>query len=341
MMIATLVAVLLTGQGWWYAGSTQSVQIKAVLPAALDEVQDPRVRVTLKLGEAVLHQSTRPWPEGQADWDWPIEVPEVDQPVRMRVIWSLLGGPGSRVISRGAEDVFVIPRDQVLKPLRELALREALHVVDRDGGFAAALDRLEIKHKRYGRADQLPMRPGLVVVAPDTWRGEPFEQGALRRVRPGGVLVLRQNHEELRQISGVALSRSPGTGLVHTAGGHVVVTRMSRVLGLAEMDAGDVLWSASGSEPWQPGFAVKPVKGIGADMLVWQSAAKDPATVERVYALAMQRDGVPVILFQLPLGSVNHDPRSASVLYSMLTFLSQAPRADQHPEQAAKDRNSK
>jgi len=324
MMAAAIILLVLESHGWWYAGSTQEVRVRAVIPEQVHAADTPRIQLSLSLGQVVLKQTTHNWPAGESEWSWPLEVPEVKQPVRMRLEWVLCTGPDQKVLDRGGQHIYVLPRSQTIEPLQDLAERRDVFLVDPRGTLSADWQAMEIEHTRVVHANELPMRPELVVIAPGTWSGEPLEQKALRRLQPKGLLILRQSEPQLKQLAGLRVERALGSGTLQTHPEHALMLGIERAVGLHPMPLSFVLESDSDPAAWLPGLNIQDAKQHEAESLIWQSTADDPRNMQAAYALTLMRDETHVVLWQVPLKPMQQDPRAALVLHGILQYLERA-----------------
>ena len=193
---ALLAIVLLSHQGYWVAGTQQTVNVRSVLvdPAkagmpAADWVWDLALgNVSLAHGKLGIDQT------GQ-EVELKVVCPQVRTRISLVLSWRLLGRADGRELAAGTAKVQAFPAD-LTDAWPRIMRGHALVVVDPEGALSKFLGDAKVPFTRTGGVSALQFERGdMVLVAPGALDGSRFEQSAfLALARSGsGVMIFRQS----------------------------------------------------------------------------------------------------------------------------------------------------
>ncbi|MEM9250952.1 MAG: hypothetical protein AAGB29_01265 [Planctomycetota bacterium] len=317
MIAESMVALVLSHGGWWYAGDEQLVAARITAREVAEQQGSTELELTLRLGDATIERSIVRPVSLTDSMAWSVEAPNVEVTVALEVGWRLLDGQRGGVIDSGAETVRVVPRETAAKWLRRVADVVDVTVLDPSGELSDGLTAMNVTHRRVKGVDSLTVDDGLVIVAEGALTGASFEQRALLTAASRGLLVLCQRIEGPTMLFGLGLLKKTGRGeLRWTASGKAWFGDLS--------DAGPPVWDLAGlGKPASPSCLAGDFQG--STVLMEREPAEGEHAEAGVFAVDLRSwAGRRIVLWQAPLGPIDHDPRTALLIASAMRHLAKA-----------------
>ena len=301
----TLLLVMLSGEGYWLGGRTETVRfqwnVKQPLTAATITWRLTCGGAALATGQFVLPAQDR---MGKVR----LKLPEVRGPTEMRFVYRAEQAGQAKPIAEGAVTVHVYP-DNLLASAAQKMKAKQLFIWDEAEGLPAVLKSRGVPfvHVR-GDADLQFVRPDLLIVGADQLGKEAQGQDKLLNLAAAGtsVLVLRQTQPET--LAGYRLARRVLPAKLVWQADHPLACRLR-----------PFETPALGRDGWAIRLpADEPALEIG-----WwpgEVPSRKPAPIDALVVVKALGKG-RIVLCQVPLGRWETDPRSQMFLLDALDYL--------------------
>jgi hypothetical protein len=299
---AALVMVVLSGQGYWFQGQRGTVEIAWVLG---QEMPGAEVIWRLQLGEATVTSGRAPMPATGAAIR--IEAPAVRARTAMRWMFEVRD-EGGRLLSSGERTIHVFPTRMLDGLARRLGERKLL-LLDPDGQLAPLLREAGVPHELVTESTLRLRQADLVMVAPDALDASPFSQAPLIGQARGGASVFLFAQHRPDRLAEFAVRDRPVAPLKWRED-HVLFSGLDSQDLQRWIDRGEVR-------------AIQlPADEPALELAWWPEAArgKQPGPIEALAVTQRVGDG-RIVLWQVPLGSFDSDPRSQMLLRNAIDFL--------------------
>jgi len=301
----TLLLVILSGDGYWFSGRTETVQVQW-------NVKEPLAAATitwhLDCGGAKLTSGRIVLPAKDRTGKVRLTLPEVRVASEMQFVYRAEQAGGPKAIAEGSLPVHVYPQT-ILAGVADRAKGKRVFVWDRPEDLPALLKAAGVQYTVVRKeADLQFVRPDIILVGPEQLGSAAEGQGKLMNLANAGasVLVLRQTQPA--SLIGYAVVRRTAPAKLEWLADHPL-TRYLRLLG--PRDIGPDAWAVQ-----LP--ADEPAQGIA-----WwprEAAGDEPAPIDALVLVKALEKG-RIVLCQVPLGPWESDPRSQLFLADALDYL--------------------
>jgi hypothetical protein len=302
---ATLLLVLLSSEGYWFGGRTETAQVQW-------NVKEPAVAVTitwrLVCGDAPLAAGRIVLPAKDQVATIRLILPEVRVATEMRLVYRAEQTAGPKAVAEGSLTAHVYPKDLLAGVAQRSRGKQAL-VWDRPEGLPALLKAAGVPYALVRNETDLQfIRPDMILVGSGQLGEEVEGQGRLLNLANAGTSVLVLRQIRAAKLAGYALvRRAPPTKLDWLAD-----HPLARHLRLFEP-------RGIGPDAW----AVQLPADEPAQEIAWwprEAPGEEPAPIDALVLVKAVGKG-RLVLCQVPLGPWESDPRSQLFLAAALDYL--------------------
>jgi len=321
---ATILIVLLSGQGHWFSGRPASVEVrwsvKDELPEAVLSWQ-VEFAATRLAGERVALRS------GPEPTRIVVTPPEVRIRTDMRWVYQVHRKADGQLLTEGVETLRVYPR-QPLAGVAERLTDKTLLVCDTPEGLPRLLAQAGIRHTVLdGGGDavaKLQAASGdIILIGRDQLADSPFGQTAVVNQASAGASVLLFAQTRVTRLAGYPLLRRPRPTKLEWRMDHPLLT---------DFGAGDLAdWPRADGDVWAVQLpADEPV----LEVAYWprETPGTEPVPLDALLVVKSVGAG-RMVLCQLPLGPWGEDPRVQLLVRNMLDYLATRPEPTLPPSQ--------
>ena len=306
MKAATLIILLLSNQGYWLSNQTGTISVQwnatsGVLAADLQ--WDLMIyEVTLASGKVAMPTDDKPATIS-------IKIPQVRVRTTARFAYRLIRRDNSKQLDKGEVPINLFPPDLTSGWADRLHDKQ-LVVIDSPDGLPKLLDAAKVQYARVDDASRID-RADVILVGPDQIDDSTFAQSAIMTLAEQGrsVMIFRQSKPS--QIAGYPQVTRPMPTKLTWRLDHPLFERFSE----ADLQS----WLASG--PTIQAIEL-PADESALELAWWprESPGIKPVPIEAAALVKAVGTG-RIVLFNIPLGDWQHDPRSQLLLNNALTYL--------------------
>jgi hypothetical protein len=301
----TLLLVMLSGEGYWFSGRAQTVQVQWNVK---EPVAAAAITWRLECGGAQLASGRVVLPVKDRTAKIRLTLPEVRVPTEMQFVYRAEQAGAAKAIAEGSLPVHVYPKT-LLAGVAERAKGKQLLVWDRPEGLPALLKAAGVEYTLVRKeADLQFLRPDVIVVGPEQLGRETEGQGKLLNLAHVGASVLVFRQTQLSKLAGYAVVRRAPPAKLDWLADHLL-TRHSP------------LFEPCGIGP--DAWAVQLPADEAAQEIAWwprEAAGDEPAPIDALVLVKALGKG-RIVLCQVPLGRWDSDPRSQLFLADVLDYL--------------------
>lgn len=277
---ATLLLVMLSREGYWIGGRTETVQaqwnVKEPIGAAT-------INWRLRCGDAQLASGRIVLPTNEPAVKIRLTLPEVRVPTEVQLVFRAEQRKG-QAIATGSLTAHVYPKDLLAGVARRSRGKQLL-VWDRPEALPAVLKTVGIRHTIVRNDAELQfLRPDMIIVGPDQLGTGVEGQGKLLNLAGAGTSVLLLRQTRPSQLAGYAVVRRPPPAKFDWLADHPL-TRHLRLLGPQSI----------GSETW----ALRLPADEPAQEIAWwprEMPGEQPVPIDALVLVKAVGRGAPCIL---------------------------------------------
>ncbi len=306
MKVATLIIFVLSNQGYWLSNqpATVSVQWNA---AAGNPASD--IEWKLMIGSVPLAGGRAAMPEGDRSAAIAINCPQVRVRTMLRFVYRVVQRDGGKELEHGEVPIHLFPLD-LSRGWSDLFRDKKLAVIDVPEHLPRLLDAAKVPYARFDDASRIDAAD-VILVGEDQLDDSTFGQAALLTLAQQGrsVMIFRQSKPTL--LANYPVQTRPAPAKLAWKLDHPLFEQ------LAEADL----------QSWLiPGTSLQAIE-IPADEpaleLAYWPRETPGKTLSPIEALVVTKSlGVGrIVLFNVPLGDWQSDPRRQVVLGNALSYL--------------------
>ena len=301
---ATLLLVMLSGEGYWISGRTETVQVQW-------NVKEPIAAATiawrLVCGNAQLTSGRIVLPARQPAAMIQLILPEVRVPTDVQFVFRG-EQPGGKAVAAGSLTAHVYPKD-MLAGVAQRTKGKQLFIWDRPEGLPAVLKAAGVLHTIIGNdADLHFVRPDMIIVGPEQLGQGVKGQDKLLNLADAGTSVLLLRQTRPSRLAGYVIVRRASPAKLDWLAGHPM-TQCLRLIGPQSI----------GPEAW----ALRLPADEPAQEIAWwprETPGDQPAPIDAL-VLVKARNRGRIVFCQVPLGPWESDPRGQLFLAGALDYL--------------------
>ena len=334
----SVVVLVLAHQGYWFGGQANELRISWPITA---KTPDAKLHWRLMFADTVIANGACAMPRGGEEQTLRLQLPATRVRTTMTLRWRLIANDddaeredaqgetaakSTRTLAEGRRPLHVFP-DNLLASAAIRYQRHAiaqpdhrprLTVVDPAGNLRATLEQANIPHQHVESLDMLGMQsPDVLLIAANAL--DPHDQPALRTLANEGADVMVFAQSGRVALAGLDMSPRPAPPELNWRASHPMLAR------LRTADLRSWTQPTNAARTWHALTvpAAAPVLAVAQ----WPPEVRTDRPAPRDAAVVSQTVGKGrVVLWQIPLGDWDSDPRSQALLAGVLDYLPTAPQ---------------
>lgn len=320
LSLAGAVMIALANQGYWFGGETNEATVAWPI---IENTPEATLHWRLSFANTVIDRGSQSMPQDAARKRFTIELPEARVRTKMSLAWWLSHPDKDKALARGKRTLHVFP-DNLLKPIVDRYMDRRLAVLESGDNLYKALSQAGFDPDRVDSLRAIGMQPpDVLLIGPKALDSDP--SAALRALARNGVQIMVFRQTKMTTLAGFALTKRMPPRRFAWDTHHPLLSQLQREDWRS--------WRTALNTEAVLSSLKLPADAPALAIAGWprKVASKKP-TPRSAVALTQTIGKGRLVLWQLPLGSWQDDPRSQALLAGALHYLLTDPRPTPAPD---------
>lgn len=317
MKAAAILIVMLSQQGYWFAGQDGTIVVRW---AARGELPGVDLSWELLFDGVRIASGQAPIDGADKPLTVTIKAPDVQRRARLRWTYRLLSREGKKELEKGEAILHVFPDNLSSEWARRLKGKTVV-VLDKPEGLPRLLTAAKVNFTAVDNPGKVQwLKPDVLLIGPGQIGASPFAQAPIVAQAKAGASVLVLGQDKPQALAGFDLARQAAPSVLSWKEDHPLFNHLDQ----ADRES----WLARlSSEEIEIHALQLPADAPVLELAWWprETPGEKPVPLDALIAVQSSDQG-RIVFWQLPLGDWQRDPRSQIVLDNVISYFLTQPQ---------------